>query len=195
MSDYTVLDIETTPIEFQEREVIDYLIKKKIGRDFHPFFSKMIAVGLQDEGDSPILIAGENEADILSEFWEKIDMIHPNLIVSFNGMAFDVPFLGLRSISNNVKPSFTIATNKWQMETSNHFDCMHALSMKGNFSWVSLEMACRLLGIEIPTDRVRATRLEELYKAKDWEAIRKRTKQDLKLTEQLFLKIRPFFPP
>ena len=195
MSDYTVLDIETTPIEFQEREVIDYLIKKKIGRDFHPFFSKMIAVGLQDEGDEPVLIAGENEADILSEFWEKIDMIHPNLIVSFNGMAFDVPFLGLRSISNNVKPSFTIATNKWQMETSNHFDCMHALSMKGNFSWVSLEMACRLLGIEIPSDRVRATRLEELYKAKDWEAIRKRTKQDLKLTEQLFLKIRPFFAP
>jgi len=190
-----VLDIETTPIEFQEREVIDYLIKKKIGRDFHPFFSKMIAVGLQDEGDEPVLIAGENEADILSEFWEKIDMIHPNLIVSFNGMAFDVPFLGLRSISNNVKPSFTIATNKWQMETSNHFDCMHALSMKGNFSWVSLEMACRLLGIEIPSDRVRATRLEELYKAKDWEAIRKRTKQDLKLTEQLFLKIRPFFAP
>jgi len=195
LSDYTVLDIETTPIEFQEREVIDYLIKKKIGRDFHPFFSKMIAVGLQDEGDEPVLIAGENEADILSEFWEKIDMIHPNLIVSFNGMAFDVPFLGLRSISNNVKPSFTIATNKWQMETSNHFDCMHALSMKGNFSWVSLEMACRLLGIEIPSDRVRATRLEELYKAKDWEAIRKRTKQDLKLTEQLFLKIRPFFAP
>ena len=195
MSDYTLLDIETAPIEFQEREVIDYLIKKKIGRDFHPFFSKMVAVGLQDEGDEPVLIAGENEAEILSEFWEKLDGIQPNLIVTFNGMAFDVPFLGLRSISNNVKPSFTIATNKWQMETSNHFDCMHALSMKGNFSWVSLEIACRLLGIEIPGDRVKATRLEELYKAKDWEAIRKRAKQDLQLTGQLFLKIRPFFAP
>jgi DNA polymerase elongation subunit (family B) len=195
LSDYTVLDIETTPIEFQEREVIDYLIKKKIGRDFHPFFSKMIAVGLQDEGDSPILIAGDNEGDILTELWEELDRIQPNLIVTFNGMEFDVPFLSLRSISNGKKPTFRIATDKWKMETSNHFDCMHALSMKGSFSWVSLEMACRLLGIEIPNDRVKATRLEELYKAKDWEAIRKRTSQDLRLTEQLFLKIRPFFGP
>ncbi len=155
----------------------------------------MIAVGLLDEGDSPVLISGDNEAEILSEFWAQLDRIQPNLIVTFNGMEFDVPFLKLRSISNGMRPSFPIATNKWQMETSNHFDCMHALSMKGSFSWVSLEMACRLLGIGIPGDRVKATQLGELYKVKDWESIRKRTGQDLRLTEQLFLKIRPFFTP
>ncbi len=132
---------------------------------------------------------------MLTEFWSQLDINQPNLVVTFNGMGFDVPFLFFRSVANNVAPTFPIEINKYKMETSNHFDCMHALSVKGAFTWVSLDIACRLLGIPMPRGRVKGSRIEESYKEGDWELIRNRALQDLELTEQLFLKIRPFFSP
>ncbi len=191
LGSYVVLDIETTPIDFEEREILDYLIRKDLRREFHPFFSKAIAVAIKEQGESPSIFIGDDEKKILSDFRAAVDHMQPRLIVTFNGIGFDVPFLTIRSFFNGMKPTFNIETSKWHMESCGHFDCMQALCLKRAFPWVSQEIACRLLGIPIPKDRVKGDKMQELYKARDWDAIRKRASQDLDLTEQLFLKIRP----
>ncbi|MEM2925390.1 MAG: hypothetical protein QXJ68_06835, partial [Methanocellales archaeon] len=67
--------------------------------------------------------------------WNYLSKFNPDLIVSFNGYRFDIPFLYVRSLLNEVKPSLPINTNKYNMDRSNHFDCMLVLSHNDVFPW------------------------------------------------------------
>ena len=109
-------------------------------------------------------------------------------MVTFNGYSFDIPFIKVRSLINGIKPTMIIEPNKWRMEGSNHFDLMLAFSHIDTFLWVSLEMLCRVYGIEVPEERIGGREVMESYRSRDWETIIKHSKQDLVMTEELYKK-------
>ncbi|MFQ5974804.1 MAG: ribonuclease H-like domain-containing protein [Candidatus Hydrothermarchaeales archaeon] len=188
--DYISLDIETAPLKIEDDIVIEYLIKKKFVMGTHPLFSKIITIGIKENEKEPVFFRGDKEHSVLTGFWKRIKLDVPPKIVTFNGYNFDIPFLLVRSKVNNIEPTLNINTNKWKMDFSNHFDCMLAFSEIDKFSWVSLDIICRLMGIPVPEDRIKRSQVIECYQKKDWEPILKRNKQDLALVESLYEKIR-----
>ena len=196
MTGFAVVDVETTPLKATDPAIIDYLIRKSFSLDFHPFFAKLISAGIKSEDEEPVIASGDDEADVLRKFWDELNAQAPSPskpMVTFNGYQFDVPFLYVRSYFHGIKPKVLINLNKWDMERSNHFDCMQGLSVKGAIQWVSLEITCRLFSIPIPKGKTSGERILDLYLAGDWKAIQGHNRHDLELTEQLFKRIRPLF--
>jgi len=187
--EYLVIDIETCPLKISDTTVWVYLTEKATVRTMHPVFSKIIAIGTKQPNAGPQVICGDNEKEILEKFWALIDTLKPKTIITFNGYGFDVPFILARSSLNKVKPSTWINTNKWNMETSNHFDCMLFFSQKGAFINVAQAIICRMLGINVPSDIISGTQIEDCYKRKDWKPITYRCAQDTIMTEELYKRI------
>ena len=188
--EYLVVDIETCPLKISDDSVWVYLTEKVTRRDLHPVFSKIIAIGIKQPNTQPNVIHGDNEREILEKFWVLIDKLKPKTIVTFNGYGFDVPFIYARSSLNKIKPTMRINTNKWNMERSNHFDCMVFFSQYGVFINVAQAIICKMLGIGVPSDIISGPQIEDCYKGKDWKPIIYRCEQDTIMTEELYKKIR-----
>jgi len=180
------VDIEIAPVDLKDKEIIRYLIFKQTNT-LNPIFSKIIVIGTMESGKPPKQFYGDDEKKILKDFWNEIERV-PLKIITFNGYGFDIPFIYVRSRINKVRPSVKICTYKYGMETSNHFDCMLALSHLNTFTWMSLEILCKAHGIPIPEDRESSDAIVNLYEKRDWKAILGHNRSCLKLTENLFEK-------
>jgi uncharacterized protein YprB with RNaseH-like and TPR domain len=181
------VDIEIAPLDLTDKELIRYLISKQTNT-LNPIFSKIIVIGIMENGKAPKQFYDENEKKILEDFWKEMDGRNPLRVVTFNGYGFDIPFIYVRSRINKVRPTVKICTYKYGMETSNHFDCMLALSHLGTFPWVSLEILCKAHGIPVPEDRESGGMIANLYEKRDWKAILKHNKGCLELIEKLYEK-------
>jgi len=185
-----VIDIETAPIRFTDPEIVDYQIDKSFNRDFHPFFAKVVAAGLKQAGKTAEVFCSDDEGSILTAFWRRLRELGPRKYVTFNGYQFDVPFLLIRSKFQRIRAEVEINLNLWKMEDSNHFDCMQALSLRRTFPWVSLDITCRMLGVTLPRNRLAGKEIPDLYAKKSWKQIEAHNRQDLELTEALYLRVR-----
>lgn len=188
------VDIETTPLEFDNREIINYLMDRSFSRFGHPLFGKIITIGVKKENEEPIVFYGNDEKEILTKFWQFLSENEIDKIVTWNGYRFDIPFINIRSAINGIKKTKNINLNKWKMleSDSNHIDCMQFFSSGGEFQFIALEIACRLMDIEVPADRIRGEDVERLFKRGEWEPIINKNKEDLILLEKLYKKIQPF---
>ncbi|MFQ6064158.1 MAG: ribonuclease H-like domain-containing protein [Candidatus Bathyarchaeia archaeon] len=184
----TILDIETAPLELRDTEVIDYLINRRTRTDLHPVFSRIVVIGLKEIGKEPIQFYGEDEQQILRQFWNYLQK-HPNTrFITFNGYQLDIPFIYVRSRINKIIPTIEIERNSSRMENSNHFDCMLALSHYNTFRWVALDILCKIHGIPVPEGRIHGNQIAHLYKKGDWKHILMHNQNDLVLTEKLYEK-------
>ncbi len=188
------VDIETTPLEFDNKEIINYLMDKSFPRFSHPFFGKIIAIGVKMENEEPVIFYGNDEKDILTKFWQFLPENNIGKIITWNGYGFDVPFLNIRSVINEIKKTKTINLNKWRMLEvgSNHIDCMQFFSSTGEFQFIALEIACRLMDIQVPPDRIRGDGIEKFFRKGEWEPIINKNKEDLTMLEKLYQKIQPY---
>jgi len=186
---YMILDIEVLPEKFEDSDINEYLMDKNFPRKLHPMFSRIIIIGCKLPSKDIELIYPKDEVELLRRFWKILDEEKPNVIVTFNGYNFDIPFLQIRSNIKNVKPNYNINQTKWKMENSNHFDCMQLLSANQTFLNVALDISCRLLGISVPENRFYGEDVPKLYGRGDFEAIKEHCRQDIELTEQLYLRL------
>ena len=182
---HIVVDIETAPLELTDKDVVDYLIRKQTTVN-NPIFSKIIVVGVKELGKKLDQFYGDDEKKILEDFWVYVAKC--TKIITFNGYGFDVPFIYVRSRINHVIPTVRIPTYKYGMEESSHFDCMLALSHLGIFTWVSLDILCKMHGIPVPEDRISGERMADLYRKRDWESILKHNEGCLEHIEKLYKK-------
>ena len=181
------VDIEIAPLDLMDKEITRYLIFKQTNT-LNPVFSKIIVIGTMELGKDPKQFSGEDEKKILKDFWKEMANRDSLKVITFNGYKFDIPFIYVRSRINKVRPTVKISTYKYGMETSNHFDCMLALSHIDAFQWVSLEILCKANGIPVPDNRESGEMIANLYEKGDWNAILKHNKICLKLTEKLYEK-------
>ncbi|MEM3609759.1 MAG: 3'-5' exonuclease, partial [Candidatus Anstonellales archaeon] len=104
--DYLVIDIETVPlIDYKTYERLEEEDKLRL---INPIDSKLIALGILERTKKYIYLEKDSsEEEMLKNFWkfieDRLDSNNNLLVVGFNILQFDLPFLITRSFIKNVK--------------------------------------------------------------------------------------------
>ena len=134
---------------------------------------------LEINNDIPTSFYGENEKNILEQFWNSIKSAEE--IIYFNGDGFDLPFLIKRSLINNVRISDNFSKIKFidLRKTVNSFFSSYNKYEKG-----SLNDWANILNIEIKTEN--GLKMLEFYEKKNWKAIREHCEEDVYISKLLY---------
>lgn len=89
---------------------------------------------------------GSNEKEILVKFWEYMKKDRPRLIITYNGLGFDLPFIKKRSVVHQVKPSMEISLAKFRTEPV--YDVMAIWGSWDFRGFTKLDVLARALGVE-----------------------------------------------
>jgi len=207
---WIVLDIETAASTIGDEEVVRYFAHRKseLILEVHPLFSKVIHIGIMWEAGTEHF-SGDHEDENLSDLWDFFEekegfvdglqrnrygdyegMGDPIQLVTFNGDEFDIPFLLFRSSLWGIKPSVGIETYPYRgMTKSNHFDCLRFIAGGDSQKKVRLEIACRVLGINVPEFKMPEGGIRAFYQDGNWDQIKQKNERDLTLTRNLYLKL------
>lgn len=193
-----------------EHEYTRLLADLKNGLGFSPLTGQIVAVGVLDidrekggvyyqsplakgervEEDG-ILFEPLTEEGIMRKFWEVSSQY--NVFVTFNGRAFDVPFLMVRSAVHNVPASKNLLAGRYlyqQHADAIHIDLADQLSFYGALRRKgSLHLWCRAFGIQSPkSGGITGDDVGLLFKKKKYMDIARYNVGDLRATRELFLR-------
>jgi predicted PolB exonuclease-like 3'-5' exonuclease len=135
--------------------------------------------------DDSYTYKARSEKELLEDFWASAPEY--DVFVSFNGRAFHLPFLYIRSVALGVKPTVDIAKQRYVTRQASpyHVDLFDEFTFHGSVSKKpSLSVLCDALGIDNPklfmsgediTEFFLAKKIAEIarYNAKDVTAIAK----------------------
>jgi len=128
------------------------------------------------------------EKEMLEQFW-KVAAVCTEF-VSFNGRSFDAPFLALRSMAHNVKPTKDLLSNRYlsSQRGCTHIDLMDQLTFYGAARFrKSLHLFCHALGIESPkASGTTGDDVTALYRAGKYLDIARYNAGDLRATTALY---------
>ncbi|MEK7615861.1 MAG: ribonuclease H-like domain-containing protein [Patescibacteria group bacterium] len=204
--DFDLIDETTQEILTKYDDDIE---KVKNGLGFSPLTGQIVCIGVLDveknrgalyyqapDDDSSFAKASEDEAsnfkfivasekEMLEKFWQGITAY--DQVVSFNGRAFDAPFLAIRSAIHSVRPSKNLIPYRYATDT-NHIDLYDQLTFYGSSrSKGNLHMFCRAFGIKSPkADGVTGDDVTRLFKEKKYLDIARYNVGDLKATAELY---------
>ncbi len=131
----------------------------------------------------------KDEKGILESFWQDIRFFEQ--IISFNGRGFDCPFIIIRSIYHNLKPTKNLMPYRYS--TKEHLDIMDQLSFYGAFRKLSLESLCQTFGIKNPKDEgVSGLEVNNLFKNKEYKKIAEYCMRDVVATKDLYERMKDF---
>lgn len=180
----------------------------KNGLGFSPLTGQIVAVGVLDvqanKGavyyQSPTVKTERFEEDgttyevmteeqILKKFWE-IAMQY-QVFITFNGRAFDVPFLMARSAIHKIRPSKNLMFSRYlyqQHAEAIHVDLLDQLSFQGAVRRKgSLHLWTRALGITSPkAGGVTGDDVGKLFRRKKYLDIARYNAGDLRATKELY---------
>lgn len=142
------LDLFTAGAAEQQRQAEDELYAKSA---FDGTYSRIVCIGLlefsdQMEARSAISWYGENERELLRQFWARLGQDRPTLFITHNGLSFDLPFIKKRSIIHQVRPSLEINLAKFRTEPV--YDTMAIWSNWDTRGWVKLDVLARALQVD-----------------------------------------------
>jgi len=191
-----------------EDEYKKELQELKEGLGFSPLTGEVVAIGVLDceknKGAVYFQAPGEkieeteengikfkqvSEEEMLDNFWTVAKSYQE--FISFNGRAFDVPFLMVRSAIRGVRPSKDLMSNRYlnsQKYDSKHIDLLDQLSFYGAV-WKkgNLHLWSRAFGIESPKAQgITGEDVGKLFKEKKFLDIAKYNTGDLFATKQLY---------
>ena len=118
---------------------------------FDGTFSRIVVIGVLVFSDAMVpqgAIAwyGDNELEVLRQFWDRMGQLRPSLIITHNGLGFDLPFIKKRSIIHQVKPPFDINLAKFRTEPV--YDTMAIWSNWDMRGWVKLDVLAKALNVD-----------------------------------------------
>ncbi|MGC8776188.1 MAG: ribonuclease H-like domain-containing protein [Minisyncoccia bacterium] len=206
-------DALTSWIKKEAESEVDYQkaleeLKNRLG--FSPLTAQIIVIGLldyekrtgivyfdapnQDIGEfkeGEIIFKSANEKQMLSEFWKISN--HYNYFITFNGRAFDIPFLMIRSAVHGIRPTKDLMRGRYVYQQSLdaiHIDLAEQLSFYGALRKKgSLHLWTRVFGIESPKSQgVTGDDVGALYSEGKYLDIARYNVLDLKATAELFKK-------
>lgn len=166
----------------QESELAKY--EKEFDRSMSDAtFSKIICIGMllfKDDMSPLDAIAwyGSNEEDILKGFWQRMSSERPELMITHNGLSFDLPFIKKRSIINRVKPSVEI--NLARFQTRPVFDTMAVWANWELRNSVRLDVLARALGVETKTGS--GDKVASMWSQRQWKEVADYCLQDAYVT-------------
>ncbi|MEO8053798.1 MAG: ribonuclease H-like domain-containing protein [Acidobacteriota bacterium] len=138
---------------------------------------------------------GCDEPTMLREFWEKVDKF--DRFVSFNGRAFDGPFLSVRSAVHALSPSKNLSGYRYSVES--HVDLLEVLTFYGTVSrdqWPSLHSACLAFGIPSPkSEEMHGYAVGDAYREGRLAEVAEYCRRDVEATAALFKRLEPTLLP
>jgi DNA polymerase elongation subunit (family B) len=182
----------------------------KNGLGFSPLTGSIVAVGVLDVDkekgavyyqapgakdrrteDGPIAYEAMDEAGLLKKFWEIASQY--DVFITFNGRAFDVPFLMVRSAVHKVLPTKNLMAGRYLYQhhaDAVHIDLLDQLSFYGAVRRKgSLHLWCRAFGVKSPkSEGVTGDDVSLLFKKKRYLDIAKYNAGDLWATREVFLR-------
>lgn len=126
----------------------------RLVRSVHPFLGWICSISAVSGrvGDGPnepyswTAATPSEEADLLSDFWEKISRFDSGVRwATFNGKFFDVPWITARSLHHGISPSRSDLVNTYPYNQSPHADLQKIWPQS-----YSLDGLCGLLGVPSP---------------------------------------------
>lgn len=150
---------------------------------FDGTFSRIVVIGLLvfSDGMEPqasLSWYGENEAEILRQFWRKIGELRPSLWITHNGLGFDLPFLKKRSVIHQVRPPLDL--NLARFRTDPVYDTMAVWSNWDTRGWVKLDVLARAL--HVPTKSGSGAQVADMWANQDGKDVALYCLQDTYVT-------------
>jgi DNA polymerase elongation subunit (family B) len=147
--------------------------------------------GKADEefSDDSFVYKSRTEKQLLEDFWQSATEY--SVFVSFNGRAFDIPYLYIRSIALGVKPTVEIARPRYVTKQSApyHVDIFDEFSFHGAVNKKpSLSSLCDAFGVQNPKLFMNGEDITEFFLAKKIDQIAKYNGQDVKAITALYEK-------
>lgn len=134
------------------------------------------------DGGRVELVPG-SEQDILEGFWEAVP--HYPRIITFNGRAFDAPFLMLRSALLGIAPTRNLVP--YRFSAAEHCDLLDQLTLYGTTRRFSLDFYCKAFGIPSPKGNgITGLDLGSLVAEGNYRAIAEYCMEDARATAALF---------
>lgn len=135
--------------------------------------------------------AVEDERRILEGFWEVVRSAREWRFVTYNGLAFDLPYLIRRSIYVGAAPSAGLPLRPYSPDT--HFDVMRVLSNWERADAVRLDVIAALLGLEKWPPGMEGSQVLGLWRAGRFEDIEAYCLGDVRLAYEIFLRVEAYF--
>jgi DNA polymerase elongation subunit (family B) len=133
--------------------------------------------------DKLVKYKGVSEEEMLKSFWKIIDLT--DLVVTFNGRNFDIPFLMIRSAMLKIKPTKNLIGNRY--DRASHIDLLEQFTFYGLTRKFNLDFYCNAFGIESPkTKEISGMEVKNLYEAGRLKDIAIYCSRDIYATYQLY---------
>jgi predicted PolB exonuclease-like 3'-5' exonuclease len=147
---------------------------------------RIVCIGmLIDDGArlDEMAIAGEDEAQILTEFWGTI---HPtDVIVGHNALEFDVPFLRQRSWVLNIRPTRVVDVRRYY--TTDVKDTLQIWTNWGFKKGVTLDALGAAL--DCGEKSAHGMNVAEWWATRDLDAIKAYCLQDVRITYRVYCRL------
>lgn len=217
--DETSQDVLTRWIKKEAESGENYtaaLADLKNGMGFSPLTGEIVAIGIRDveRGKGAVYFqAGKNkkeknfeeidckfevmtEKEMLQKFWKVVEKY--DTFVTFNGRAFDVPFLMVRSAIHGIRPSKNLLGNRYlnyHPQNARHVDLIDQLTFYGAMrKRGSLHLWCRAFGIESPKAQgIDGDDVKALYEHGKSADIARYNARDLIATAELYKRYVDYF--
>ncbi|MGB1015127.1 MAG: ribonuclease H-like domain-containing protein [Nannocystaceae bacterium] len=127
-----------------------------------------------------------SESDLLKAFWCLAE--HAEVVVSYNGRAFDVPFLIGRSLVHGVPAKVDLLGSPYALRP--HLDLYRVVTNGRSLGPSTLDMVCWALGIESPKGVMDGSMVAPTYEAGGIETIAEYNRGDVAATTAVYHRIR-----
>lgn len=139
-------------------------------------------------GDS-FTYKARTEKELLEDFWASASVY--DVFVTFNGRAFDIPFIYIRSLALGVQPTIQIARERYvtKQSTAYHVDLMDEFTWHGAVTKKpSLAVLSEAVGIDNPKLLMSGEDVTEAYLQKRFTDIAKYNAGDVGAIRKLYEK-------
>jgi DNA polymerase elongation subunit (family B) len=164
-----------------------------------PEFGHVICIGMghdaraRGELETKALSARDvgDERRILEAFWDVVKARRDWCFVTYNGLAFDLPFLLRRSIYLGVLPTTGLPLRPFALES--HFDVTRVLSNWERSDSVRLDIVAALLGLTKSPAGMDGSQVLGLWRAGRIDEIEAYCLGDVRLAYEIFLRVEGYF--
>ncbi|MCA8976033.1 MAG: ribonuclease H-like domain-containing protein [Planctomycetes bacterium] len=189
-----------------EPDLIEAEARKFMG--LSPFFGKVVSIAIGDgdaepgSGDDEVTVLAVppdgfeiedcppwlrlmSEADMLRAFWALCS--RAEVVVSFNGRGFDIPFVVTRSLIHGVPARVDLASQRFALRP--HLDLLEILTQRGRGP-SKLDVVCWALGIESPKGAMDGSMVAPAYARGEIVKIAEYNAHDVRATSAVYRKVR-----
>lgn len=178
-----------------EQRNMEYAEAEQLTAGTSPFFGEIVCIGLHlvtSNGETDSIALTGLETDQLTRFWKNLAQFK-GLFISYNGLAFDVPFILKRSMFHGILPTNRDFLNQRRFSTFPHFDVKEVISSFSFRDSVSLNLATSFLGIPSPKEgEVSAAGVADAYRAGKIDEIAKYCIRDVETTYAVYDKVKNY---